>query len=776
MKHFLPLLLLLLAAAAPPPAPPPAPVPPVPPSASTTTPAEARRVLDVLNDPKKRADFTATLEAIAKSMPLPPPEQTTAPPAPDQLGIPLEPDSLGAELLVSASGFLGRVGDRAMGALHAIRAIPQVWDWAVMMATDPLGQAQLVDTAWRLAVVFAVGLAVEWLVARVLRRPIALLDERALPVALEKPEPDETGEARAEHGDVEPPPRRKLLILARIRLLPGIIGRLALELVPVICFAISAHLVAGGPIGDVYLTRLVLLAVIDAYAVSRVIIFIGRRLLSPTHRRQRLLPISDATAAGGLRWVRRLTLVCVYGYAGAEVGLLLGLTGATHDAVLKVVGLVAYVFLIVIVLRNRKAVASLIRPRPGTPAADRTGAAARIRDRIAATWHIVAVFYLVALWLVWAVDIPQGFERLLRFFVVTTVVTIVARLVLTAALGMLDGMLDIDPELDRRYPGLEARMRFYHPLLSGMVRTVVFLVTALLLAEVWGFDGFDWFAASSLGQRMASALLTIGVTVLAAAVAWEAANAAIQRHLAALQREAQAARSARLRTLLPMLRTVLMITILVVVALMILSEIGVNIAPLLAGAGVLGIAIGFGSQKLVQDVITGLFLLLENTMQVGDVVTLGGLTGVVEYLSIRTIRLRAEDGSLHVIPFSAVTTVTNMTRDFSHAVIEAQVSYKDDYDMVVEVLRGIVREMRAEPRWQNEIRDDLEVMGLQRFADSAVVIKCRIRCGPFGRWSVGREFNRRMKLAFDENGIEIPFPHQKMIFDQPGSFGPGVTG
>jgi small-conductance mechanosensitive channel len=104
-----------------------------------------------------------------------------------------------------------------------------------------------------------------------------------------------------------------------------------------------------------------------------------------------------------------------------------------------------------------------------------------------------------------------------------------------------------------------------------------------------------------------------------------------------------------------------------------------------------------------------------------------------------------------------VTTVTNMTRDFAHAVVETQVTYKDDYDKVVEVLRQIVREMRVEPRWQNEIRDELEVMGLQRFADTGVIIKCRIRCGPFGRWSVGREFNRRMKLAFDANGIEMPF-------------------
>jgi small-conductance mechanosensitive channel len=292
---------------------------------------------------------------------------------------------------------------------------------------------------------------------------------------------------------------------------------------------------------------------------------------------------------------------------------------------------------------------------------------------------------------------------------------------------------------------------------------LIYVLTLLALFQAWGFGTLSWLAFSFSGQRLLSAGASVGVTILLGFVAWEAANGAIERHLARLAEEQQAARSARLRTLLPLLRTTLLVALLVVVVLMVLSDLGVNIAPLLAGAGVIGIAIGFGSQKLVQDVITGLFLLLENAVQVGDVVTLAGLGGVVEHLSIRSIRLRAEDGSVHVIPFSAVTTVTNMTRDFGYAVIEASVSYNDEYDEVVTVLRDIVKAMREEPRWASEIRDDLEVMGLEKFADSSVLIKARIRCGPFGRWSVRREFNRRMKLRFDEHGIEIPYPHQQLV-------------
>src|SRR6202034_3249803 len=153
-----------------------------------------------------------------------------------------------------------------------------------------------------------------------------------------------------------------------------------------------------------------------------------------------------------------------------------------------------------------------------------------------------------------------------------------------------------------------------------------------------------------------------------------------QQHLARLTRDAQAARSARLRTLLPLLRTTLLITILIVAGMMVLSEIGVNIGPLLAGAGIVGVAIGFGSQKLVQDLITGIFLLLENAMQVGDAVTVSGLSGTVENLSVRTIRLRAADGSVHIIPFSSVTSVTNTNRGIGNAAVSVNLAYTEDID------------------------------------------------------------------------------------------------
>jgi small-conductance mechanosensitive channel len=310
-------------------------------------------------------------------------------------------------------------------------------------------------------------------------------------------------------------------------------------------------------------------------------------------------------------------------------------------------------------------------------------------------------------------------------------------------------------------------LSFYRPFLRSLVQLGVVLVALLLFLQLLGFGAFQWLIASPLGQHIAGSLIMLAVTVLLALAVWEAVNLTLERHLARLTRQAQIARIARLRTLLPILRTVLLVAVLTLTGLMVLSEIGVNTAPLLASAGIIGIAIGFGAQKLVQDVITGLFLLLENAMQVGDVISLAGLSGTVEHLSVRTIHLRAEDGSVYVIPFSSVTTVTNMTRDYGQAVIQVSVDNKESVDHVIEVLRGIVTGMRADPQFQEVILGDLEVYGLDRFADSALIIKGRVMCTPFGRWSVGREFNRRMKARFDELGIAMPSADQRLILDQP---------
>ena len=306
---------------------------------------------------------------------------------------------------------------------------------------------------------------------------------------------------------------------------------------------------------------------------------------------------------------------------------------------------------------------------------------------------------------------PHGFAEILHYFVVTGLVLIAARFVLLLLLGWWTGSCGPDRARSDSPPGMQARLAVYHPAVTVALRLTIYLLCVLGLLQLYGLNTFLWLIESALVLRILSASGTLLLTIVLAFGAWEGINGGVQQHLDRLQREAQLAKSARLRTLLPLLRSTLLITIAIFAGLTILSEIGINIAPLLAGAGIVGVAIGFGSQKLVQDLITGIFLLLENAMQVGDTVTVSGLTGTVENLSVRTIRLRAGDGSVHIIPFSSVTSVTNTNRGLGNASVEVSVAYDEDTDRVANELTSIVAGMRNDPAAVGDDAQRLPALG-----------------------------------------------------------------
>jgi len=218
----------------------------------------------------------------------------------------------------------------------------------------------------------------------------------------------------------------------------------------------------------------------------------------------------------------------------------------------------------------------------------------------------------------------------------------------------------------------------------------------------------------------------------------------------------------RSETLVSLLRQGLFIVVWVLAILTILKELGLDIAPILAGAGVVGLAVGFGAQNLVRDVISGFFMILENQVRVGDVAIINGQGGLVEAVNFRTVVLRDLAGTMHVFPNGTITTLANMTYGWSGYVFEIGVAYKEDTDRVVEVLRSVAEELRADPEHGHDILEAVEIFGVDQFADSAVVIKGRIKTRPLQQWAVGREFLRRVKQAFDREGIEIPFPHRTL--------------
>lgn len=222
----------------------------------------------------------------------------------------------------------------------------------------------------------------------------------------------------------------------------------------------------------------------------------------------------------------------------------------------------------------------------------------------------------------------------------------------------------------------------------------------------------------------------------------------------------------RARTIAGILRKSAVTLIWALAIIMALREVGLDIRPLLAGAGIAGIAIGFGAQTLVRDVISGLFMLIENQIRVNDVVQINGVGGLVEEVNLRTTVLRSVDGTVHIFPNGAITSLANMTRDYSYYVFDIGVAYKEDTDRVAAVMREVAEALRQEEAWAPLVLEPLEILGVDKFADSAVIIKARIKTLPIKQWAVGRELNRRFKKKFDELGIEIPFPHISVYFGE----------
>lgn len=636
--------------------------------------------------------------------------------------------TVGAELLGYLSDQVGAVGSQVTLVATALSDVPQAFTWFVDQANDPEARDRWVDVLMGLAVVIGVAVIVRFVAAGLMRAPLQRLAER---------------EARNWLA-------RSLTLLVRA----------LMEVVPLVAFVVAAF--ATLSIMELStVTRPVVIAVLNAALITGVIASATRIVLTPYDPKLRLFKLEDETAAYLYIWARRLTFTAVYGFFVAEAALVLGLPLTARNAFMDVVGLLVALMLAVLVLQNRKPIAGLIRGSGKLP-----GTLGTLRRRLADIWHVLALLYVAAIYVIWVLAIEGGFEFIVKATVLTFVIGALARLAAYGAEKALKRGFSVSPDLLKEFPHLEERTNRYVPLVKRGVKIAIGVVTALALLQIWGLGGIDWLRGA-FGQRVLGAVISITIVLVIAVVLWETVSNLIERQLNRTDENGNVIEtSARTRTLLPLLRNAFLVVLLTVVSLIVLAEIGVNIAPLLAGAGVIGLAIGFGSQTLVKDVITGLFILFEDSIAVGDVVTAGGHTGVVEGITIRTIRLRDLSGTVHTVPFSSVGSVVNMTKDFSYAVIDMGVAYREDTDAVFEVMKEVGAELQADPEFGPAILEPLEVLGVNSFGDSAVMLRARIKTRPIKQWWVGREFNRRIKKRFDALGIEIPFPHTTVYFGQ----------
>lgn len=273
-------------------------------------------------------------------------------------------------------------------------------------------------------------------------------------------------------------------------------------------------------------------------------------------------------------------------------------------------------------------------------------------------------------------------------------------------------------------------------------------------------------------DRWGANTVNILIVIAVALIAMRTAKAALKRFENRLIRRGDAKGDVpseslkRAETLVRLLRQGVLVFLWVVTGMIILREVGVEIAPILASAGIVGVALGFGAQNLVRDVIAGFFMILEDQVRVGDVAVVNGTGGLVEQMNFRTIVLRDLSGVVHIFPNGAVTTLANRTHEWSAYVLDISVAYKEDVDRVMAIMREVATEMRTSSELAPFILDDIEMFGVDQFAESAVVLKARIKTVPIKQWDVGREYLRRLKQAFDREHIEIPFPHRTLYFGE----------
>jgi moderate conductance mechanosensitive channel len=520
-------------------------------------------------------------------------------------------------------------------------------------------------------------------------------------------------------------------------------------LLPIMVFLAVALAVMDEGLAAQSRVRLSLQGTVYALILMRMVFLLGDMILSPRHEQTRLLALSNARAQHLYRWLGWGGALLIIGGWLQETARYWELPTDFMRSLSAMIWLAVVLAALLLIHRNKRPVAQWLR---GAPKADAAGLLFNLRHNLADQWHRLAYAYLLIGYGVTLLS-PDGanFAALLHGTLITLIIVVLMNLSLYA-LGRAAARAQAAQARDERLP-------LHQPVVLGLLRLVVFVGGPYLILLGWNVDFSAWLK-TEWGQRLIGASLSISIAVMLAVILYEIVCAALsgmqKRHEINTANGVKPA--ARVRTLLPLIRHSVAMLLTVVVILIGLSELGVNIAPLLAGAGILGVAVGFGSQALVKDFITGLFILLEDTIHVGDVIKCDAHSGVVEGMTIRTLRLRDIDGALHVLPYSAVTGFINMTRGFAVAKVEVGVAYDTDLRRAFAVLAEIAQNLQSDPELAMAILAPVEIDGVVNLAESAIIIRARLRTFPGQQWKVRFAYLLAIKERFQQEGIVIPYP------------------
>jgi len=510
--------------------------------------------------------------------------------------------------------------------------------------------------------------------------------------------------------------------------------------------ALAAFTFAAGATSLVFLERFdpmreLVVAVILVVLTTRAVAALAERILSPATPERRLLPLGDAEARQLKRQVTGVAAVVSFAAFSHALFRLIGVPEPLLQVHLLLFGLLITIY-----------VAGAVLGRARELAAGRRSAWTSAAPGLAALIVVFAFF-------LWAGNTVLGrFDAGLS--AVLAVIIVLALPVIERTMATIFFRLRADETADASAARLDPFLRF-------SLRGFLGLFAAVLLAEAGRFGIFAWFATPG-GARVLRAAIDMGITLLLAAVLWEFVTVWIDRKLAeehgneqsaGAAADSEASRAAtRAQTLLPLVKSFLFFVLVAVVAMIMLSSIGIDIGPLLAGAGVVGIAIGFGAQTLVRDIVSGVFFLIDDAFRIGEYIEMGDLRGEVERISLRSLTLRHHRGALHTIPFGELKSIANYSRDWAIYKMEFGIEYDSDINLVKKIIKKIGADLLADPEHGHRFIEPLKSQGIVAFADSALTVRVKFKCKPREQFVLRRVVLERIKQEFRDAGVQFAYP------------------
>ncbi|NLA50549.1 MAG: mechanosensitive channel protein [Alcaligenaceae bacterium] len=499
---------------------------------------------------------------------------------------------------------------------------------------------------------------------------------------------------------------------------------------------------------------------VNAFVVVEFARALVRLVFAPRYPHLRLFTMSDEVARYWNKWLS--TLVTAVGYGMLVVVPIVSLLFSTAlgNIIHLLIMFGVFIYAVRGILKHRVEVHDSFIRRANQSTVAFFGTLMRLFAKV---WYILAIIYFTVLLVVSQIDPVNALPFMAHATMQSVVAIIIGLFVSTLLTAVLSRRIHLSDDLRAKLPMLEERINSYVPAMLKGLRILTLGVVLLVILDAWhAFDLSMWLSSTS-GKATINMVVNVGIVLLIAALSWSVIASLIEGRLSGSGGHAP---SAREKTLLSILRNAVLIVIITMTILVVLSEVGINIAPLLAGAGVVGLAIGFGAQKLVQDIITGVFIQLENGMNVNDVVEAGGVFGTVEKMTIRSVGIRTVDGGYHLIPFSSVDVVVNHMRDFSYHMGEYTIAHRENVDYAIEHLKYAFAELMEDEVLAPEILEEITIPGVTAISDKGVTIRVLIKTTPGMQWAVQRGYNRLVKKHFNAANIELPYPHTVVYFGQ----------